>query len=387
MLKIQYNDPELVHLTLGNFIPYLKRNSWNQILSDPFFVFQGVNDDDGNPIKIVLPKGDDRDDVLHRYADAINLLSVIENRSPYEIIKTINFIDKDIIFIKFDTSSISLTQAAGFVENIRKFWSLAASSEVSPQPFLSKTLGIGTSYTEKCCFGHTIKGSFGFTIESPVSPRPHPQATLDGGSVEQIPPFERRVVERIIRGIKNTQEAVIEGNVDILVNNYKDGLNANTCDVLSEILEDFKEIQSEFYVSWSPIWENKSDIASIRVKLDSKAPDYLKSASKTLRKEDLVKSVIISGKIIELNRILDNSDDDSSNENSIIILDESGKRVHVILTENEYKRACDAHRDKITVSFEGTLEKINKFWHLSAPEVLHIENDESGMHSLGALFR
>jgi PIN domain nuclease of toxin-antitoxin system len=372
MLKIQYTDPELVYLTLGNFIPYLKMNNWNQIVSDPFFVFQGHEDDDGDPIKIVLPKGDDHDDVLRRYADAINLLSVLENRSPYEIIKTINSIDKDIIFIKFDTSSISLAQAAGFVEKIRRFWSLAASSEESPQQFLSKSLGIGMLYTDKCCFGHTIKGSFGFTIESPVSPRPHPQSTLDGGKVEQIPPFERRVVERIIRGIKNTQEAVIEGNVDILVNNYKTGLNANTCDVLSEILENFNEIQSEYFVSWSPIWEIKPDIANIRVQLDSKAPEYLKSASKTLKQEDTVQIVTINGKIVELNRDLDAHEEESSDESIIIVLDESGRRVHVLLSEDEYRDACNAHRDKKTISIVGTLEKIGHFWHLLAPHDFQI---------------
>lgn len=374
MLKIQYTDPELVYLTLGNFIPYLKMNNWNQIVSEPFFVFQGGNDDDGNPIKIVLPKGDDRQDILRRYADAINLLSVLEKRSPYEIIKSINSIDKDIIFIKFDTSSISLTQAAGFVEKIRRFWSLAASSEESPQPFLSKSLGIGASYTEKCCFGHTIKGSFGFTIESPVSPRPRSQATLDGGCIEQIPPFERRVVERIIRGIKNTQEAVIEGNVDILVNNYKNGLNANTCDVLSEILEVFHEIQSEYFVSWSPIWEITPDIASIRVKLDSKAPQYLKSASKSLKQEDEVQIVTINGKIVALNRDLDAHEEEFSDESIIIILDETGRKVHVLLNETDYKDACDAHRDKKTISIVGTLEKIGKFWHLLAPHDFQICN-------------
>jgi hypothetical protein len=375
MLKIQYTDPELVHLALGNFIPYLKMNNWNQIVSDPFFVFQGVNDDEGNPIKIVLPKGDDREDILRRYADAINLLSILENRSPYEIIETINSIDKDIIFIKFYTSSISLTQAAGFVDKIRRFWSLAASSEESPQPFLSKSLGIGTTYTEKCCFGHTIKGSFGFTIVSPVSPRPRPQATLDGGCVEQIPPFERRVVERIIRGIKNTQEAVNEGNVDILVNNYKNGLNANTCDVLSEILEVFHEIQSEYFVSWSPIWEIKPDIASVRVKLDCKAPEYLKSASKTLKQENEVHIITLLGKIVELNRDLDAREEESTDESIIIVLDESGRRVHILLNEADYRDACDAHRDKKVISIVGTLEKIGKFWHLLAPHDFKICNN------------
>src|SRR5208282_1846916 len=59
-------------------------------------------------------------------------------------------------------------------------------------------------YADSCRFGHTFRGSFGFTIESPVIPNIEP--TLP--QIEQPAPFERRVMQRFAHAVRVVSEAV-----------------------------------------------------------------------------------------------------------------------------------------------------------------------------------
>jgi len=97
MLKIRYNDPEISLLSIVDITPYLKNTGWVFIKRDPYFVYEGKNDDDGNPIQIVISRGKDLEDIHHRIAETINLLSVLENRSPIEIIRSIKQMNKKIL--------------------------------------------------------------------------------------------------------------------------------------------------------------------------------------------------------------------------------------------------------------------------------------------------
>ena len=63
---------------------YLIQHGWQQLPNhnDRLMIFQGINDNLGNPILLTLPRHDGFGDALRRLAEAVNLVAVIENRSP-----------------------------------------------------------------------------------------------------------------------------------------------------------------------------------------------------------------------------------------------------------------------------------------------------------------
>jgi hypothetical protein len=80
-------------LKVADVVAYLHRNGW-QTVNHPnprLLVFQGAADDTGNPIQIVLPSQNTFEDSDRLLAKAINLLSVIEEKSQEEIIDLIKF--------------------------------------------------------------------------------------------------------------------------------------------------------------------------------------------------------------------------------------------------------------------------------------------------------
>jgi hypothetical protein len=75
-------------IQIDNFVIYLQQHGWQKIdhPSTRLLVFQGMNDDRGYPIQIVLPSGNNFEDSDRLLAKAVNLLAEIEDRSTQETI-------------------------------------------------------------------------------------------------------------------------------------------------------------------------------------------------------------------------------------------------------------------------------------------------------------
>ena len=79
----------IIHpIQIDNFVIYLQQNGWQKIdhSNTRLLVFQGVNDDLGYPIQIVLPSQNNFEDSDRLLAKAINLLAMVEDRSIQETI-------------------------------------------------------------------------------------------------------------------------------------------------------------------------------------------------------------------------------------------------------------------------------------------------------------
>ncbi len=84
MLEISPKIVENTGLLVADVTSYLICNGWQQVSShnDRLQVFQGINDDIGNPIILPLPIRDDFIDTSLRLAEAVNLVAFVENRAP-----------------------------------------------------------------------------------------------------------------------------------------------------------------------------------------------------------------------------------------------------------------------------------------------------------------
>ncbi|MEC4818877.1 MAG: hypothetical protein SAK29_37230 [Scytonema sp. PMC 1069.18] len=79
-------------LKIADVVFYLQHSGW-QTVTHPnprLLVFQGAADDAGNPIQLVLPSHNNFEDSDRLLTKAINLLAVIEEKSPQEIIDSID---------------------------------------------------------------------------------------------------------------------------------------------------------------------------------------------------------------------------------------------------------------------------------------------------------
>lgn len=91
MTPVTFASPQLKDLKLEKLVIYLQKTGW-QPVSYPnpnLQVFQGAADDSGQAIELVLPRNNHLWDSSILLAKAINLLAVIEERSPQDVLTDI----------------------------------------------------------------------------------------------------------------------------------------------------------------------------------------------------------------------------------------------------------------------------------------------------------
>jgi hypothetical protein len=84
MLEISPQLLKEAKLSVDDMAIYLTEHGWKKVpnQNQRVTIFQGINDDFGNPIILTLPRNDCFGDALHRLSEAVNLVAFLEDRSP-----------------------------------------------------------------------------------------------------------------------------------------------------------------------------------------------------------------------------------------------------------------------------------------------------------------
>lgn len=352
---------------------FLRAKGWQKIEhpNHQLLLFQGPKDDRGNPIKIALPVHMDLADSQDMLSKAVNLLSAIQNVPIAGIVTEITNIGYDFLRQRIITpnneSTVSLTMASKIVSSLTEVVKFSACLEEDAQPFFPKSKNIGKKYADKCRFGQTFVGSFGTSLEMPIPP------PLD--HLEQPPPIERRIMQRIAKGLLIIQQAIQQADIGILVENYRSGFNANIYDVLQKLGETLENCQMEYSFFWSQEYALPKDVAMSPIKFSSgDACLLLESAAKALRTCSESEEALISGKILQLrgdgagDEEAENLEKSELQEKVIVVYWEAHKiQIRVPLNLSQYKQACDAHRDGRNIQIQGKPEKLGRSFWLTAP--------------------
>jgi len=213
---------------------------------------------------------------------------------------------------------------------------------------------------DKFYFAHTFQGSFGLSIEVPIVVEKSQIGLFEA-------PIERKVTERIVRGLSFAERAVKEDNIDIIVNNYETGFNSRMCEALVGLGEESNS-SIEIGINWALSFSPSEDVASAKKYIiNDRFTEAFREAAVKLREVEPVDSVIL-GTIINLH-CTDLSND--TRHRTIIIKhihEEYGRiEVRVNLNTSMYLQALEAHKVNKKVEVKGKLERSGSVW--SVPSV------------------
>ncbi len=300
---------------------------------------------------------------------AINTLSQLYDQPSELLINDIRSLAYDIITSKIPSQyvrneSIELRIAAQYIEKMRDFLASSATTELSGERAYKRVAKEAVEYSEKCRFGHTFKGSFGFQIESPVGLNDEP--TLAG--VEQNAPFERRVIERVAKGLSSLMTAMEHDDPSVIVS-QKDGFSSNMCDAIVDIIEDINLSKIEFGIAFSPEWRSAEATGKRNFTVEYQHLDILRHASKAMRVDEPPREAQIFGRIKKLQaegNPADLLEEKSKRQIEVAWINEENQLVNVklLLSPQEYLAAVEAHKSGKAVSATGTLAKKGRSWQL-----------------------
>ncbi len=378
----ELNNLPLQSVRISDLVEYLQLTGWK--LTDDgnnrWLVFEGGQDAEGQPLEIVIPRNNRTPDFAIYLTNAVELLSAMSNESPQRTIRRVRLHDRDILSVRnLDTggeTSISLRLASKQIDEFKRLITFSTLSEQRPRPYFYKSNVTKTAnqMTDHYRFGHTFAGSFGMTIECPIIHQDirYKQYSLLDDDVSEvvIPPIERRVMERIIRGLTIAEEAPRNQDLQGLMEQYTRGFNANMCRAVLRMAPEQRS-SIEYTIDWSPKVEPSDDIRNVdAIRLSETSYSYLDYVSKELRKLR-PEPVIIRG-LVESLTSKGNPRSLSADERSVIVKwtnrpEGRAVGVYMRLDKDDYIAAHQAHLDWKTVEVRGELRQVGSVWQLVNP--------------------
>jgi hypothetical protein len=359
-----------------DLLAYLTYKGWHLIddSSSKFIVFTGPKDEVTNLIEIVFLRLSDAREQPIYIANALDILSTIEGIKPWELANDISNINRDNLRIRMLEigvgDAIPLKTAAQQIYDLKQLVAYAALSEVDQKPFyVNSQRPEAKNAISAYRFGHTFKGSFGFSIETPKMFEFHnykqlsllPELVADKTNVS----IWRKVMERIVRGLLLVEAATRQQEPKIIIENYREGLNANMCQALANMLAD-KRQTLEYSIKWAPL--KMPDAPDLQrphaILLNEPAYYQLEYAANQLLELE-PEEVTVKGLVIELSAKDSPMILDTSRVVKIRWHDESEGKTYeatAVLDRDDYKIAIEAHEYWTTVQITGKLKREKQKW-------------------------
>jgi hypothetical protein len=356
MIKNTFTSFPLDQLTLNNFISYLRSTGWRRVKyqDEKLIVFAKDEEGEEQPDLMVLPAKETFRDYAVRITEAVKRLADIEQTTPDAIIQKIQSVGQDVIYLRLalpHTAELpSLEATSTFLQAWRNLVTYGACMERDQRRyFFGKPFEVGRQQAEHFQFAHTFQGSFGFTIESKIAETQ--QHSLWHGQPPRLP-IQRKVLERITRGLLFAKQAEQSGKAEVISQNYTAGFNGNMCRAAVDMLQDMQNVQITYAVRWSTHLQASPDVAQLPPLLFGRElSSYLQEAGDYLEQTanaDLEEERTVEGPITNL------SSEDQATRVVTISAEGFGK-VSFSLDAKDYAAACDAHRDGHPVSVSGRL--------------------------------
>ncbi len=355
---------------------FLERKGWRdrQHRNTDIFVMDGEIAGTGRRASLVLPVDPTKDDYPARLRDALVTMADGFDMSVAALVDAILFWDRDIYRIRLQSPAqreqlLPLECAAHVIAKYRDFIAFAAATQATPRRFFAKLTSAGRKFAEHCYFGHTFIGSFGLTIECPLGlPRELPMPDLPPPR-----PFNRSVTERVASGFMSMREATLKDDPEIIVRAHEVGFSGNMCEILTDIYEYLDGMQITQRIAWSPEIPPAPALAAATeaVTIDNRSYEVLKAASGSLQKVDEPEQdKTIVGRITKLRSEQPpiKTEEFAQSTRTVVLRWELEKHqalhVNVLLPLDEYRAACDAHKNGRKMKIVGKPEKRGKFWYL-----------------------
>ena len=364
-------------VSLQQITSYLRFEGWKLANENSqWYLFHGHEDFEGRPFEIALYKDTEAPDFPLSVYHSLNTLASLNKKTPDSISQDILTFDRDILVVHVDkdahTTAIPIEDAATQIYELKQLVLYGATSERSCRQHYDTWLPSARATLDDFSFGHTVAGSFGFRLEAKlVSGQPINEPAFPGFEPR---PMSRIVLERIMRGLAATEQAVSESNTRPLVEGYRMGFNSNMCEAIAKISQDYAR-PVQYSIKWSRVFDASDDLANVRqVEIHPVHRKYLERASKELAFRESTFATV-EGVVRSLDSKENPRSDDAAGRAVIIRGGTKGERwrqIHLILEKDDYLAAIRAHDEWKTVSVRGYLSKVGAKWVLDEPEGFEI---------------
>lgn len=357
---------------------YLKIRGWQEVPLEHrnFSKFKSPSpiSDDHTYLELLVPLNESYRDYSHVINSIIDNISIFEDRSFEDVLSQI-LILADCLktkIIEARKGMIPLNQGVSLYQGLLDLIIYSAGAEFEPpaKKRHPRKSGNAIKYAESSLMGQSELGSYVANIFIPL---PRPNTEFSWTITE---PFPRKVVLRILRGLEDLTDSILENSPDPIIDNYSRGLNAGMCEALLNIIDAGIGNRVLLDAALEPLYLPPEDI-STEFTLSYSDKRFLAEAMDALIKEDPIveeraffgyPEILASPQEVEKGTIKLKSFDIERNKTITIKIE---------LNKPDYQKAYDAHGGKKFIRIKGILLNIRGRWHLEDPQELEVLEAES----------
>lgn len=355
--NIQINT--LNSLKPNNLKNYALSSGWTRAgeLPGKFFIYTNGEKE------LLVPIDVEFDDYHRRIADAIELISKVENRPIERVINDVFTPNVDVIRYRlsgsdYDNGTAPLVEGLNLIGGSKKALYVSAMQVNQPKKhykFLKNS--DADEFLSKCRLGQTERGSFISTLVCPIglsSNSPQQVMPIDGLTEEErIGTFTRKVTTNLVKGMYLVKKAIDDDNLGVLHDEENNPLvSSNFCDSLVEMQPLSSNSSLEVGVKFSTrdvIPQSAQGIISLRKDYFSEISQISNDLRPIFQEEE---HTLYCG----VNVCQGTPNDDGRMEGDVIlsfIFEESHMKAKVYLRPDDYQNAVDAHKRNKNIKIVG----------------------------------
>lgn len=353
---------------------YLRANDWLPELMQGGTVWRLSSDED---IEVFIPGSSAMKGYSSFLADALNIISEVENRSQLQIFRDISSASADVQYVRTkpegEAGTTSLSDGVRSYEGLKQWLLSAAVHEASDKSYVvqpTRKPNQALDFLRKVRLVAPFPGSFVIAAQIPIVRQIGQQQSIfdDPRLALSDQPFERRVSLRLHEAtasvLSATREVLMGGrSIDAFKERASKGVSANLCEALVSLGGE-SEVPFELSFSWAisrPVEPRPP------IKVSVQEIDIIQEAARELRSDEPEENVRIIGGVTRLHR------EGSLGPGEVSIAGviegdatERLRRVWLQLAEEDYSSATRAHDEGSTVSVRGNLVRRGNRYLLQA---------------------
>lgn len=348
------------NITVASLERYLLLNKWIRnydFCNKNMMVFE-LNDE-----VLAFPASEKFSDFYIRLPNVLETLSHLYEKKVRDIVKEITASYHDLLEfrIKAEISNdgqLPLDYASECIEGIKELILYAACAEQTNQPVCFRVTNVAKNLLNEFKLAQTEVGSFVINIDIKVADEEE-QYTLDGIEVQSG--MEHMVMQRIGQAIKQIDEITKDNDLfdEIIADAYKSGVTANICESLMKLKPDASNAEIETKIRYATVYgKRETDI----VRIQNSHFYTMSEISKHYRENESEMLVSVQGYVTSLNK--KKIDEVHSDKVIRAVVDVNGnlRTVSAELCDEDYRIACDAHRDGEKILIKGVLDMSKKIY-------------------------
>ncbi|MFL0682770.1 MAG: hypothetical protein ACJLTB_05975 [Algoriphagus aquaeductus] len=351
---------------------YLRNTGWARIEVPKESIALFQKQIGNNFFETLLPLSKDYSDYSYRIVDVLENIAEAENREVHQVLTDLSIPPGDTVrfrVINKDTvgGTISFLEGFNLLEGAKKALFTTACDIVQPEKY-HKRLGLkgAQQFIEECRLGQTEKGSFIASVICPfVNQSPEDKAqqlSIFNQEEEFRHSLTRKVTTRLMSSLAEIKSAIDRGEENRIVDLEGENIiSGNFLESIVELNSTKETTEIEIITSWSVFAEEQPKIARA-IKFSN---DYIPVLENIISKIKPVDKGFEDDFVGKISLTKADPDIHSRNEGEIILNyiigdEEKVSKARVVLNNEDYEKACEAHKQGKTVSITGKLVTVGR---------------------------